>query len=628
MKRREYGINLDDGVALSTDEEFRLLYVPCNPETTARLQEWFADDAQESLMLGGQIGSGKTTLLKEVSRSLIDTHVITVSFDTDPIEALEGGFCMLLFGRILQVCLSVGVNADNCGIRLSDFPSIDADSWLTFANKTTSWPSSLQEAERLRKACSVMSENAELVLKACGRLLDRLRDTTSREPAIIAEGIDKFIPGSSEYFSLKNILTFLGKRKTLFEVNAVHLFQEQDFRPGIQRSFIGCIGEEMLVEMLRKRLGSYAPVYRDAFSLIADYSGGNVRQALRLLNAYYFRRTQLKNDHTAAMALACHQVGKDFLSYGRFPTDVFTVVKRDRYMEGSLLTEPQTMAGANDAVYHNWLFMQGEPDPATPTQWPSIINPLIDQAIKWKADTPRTPEEEAVRKWATDRDISPLGLNLPVNDNGEPAWDSFWAEMEASSFSGRKAEVLNILELIEEIGAGLFGIERQDRIIITYQNRKNLEAVRDFLVGEANTYSYFTCEEITIEGGENREPVVELLMRLSDKDPNRIYSVELTGKWTDAQLRDLDHRRDILDNLQMLWWIQQDDLKRYLRFWPQLRQFFRIYRLEDELWRGITVEEIQADIDFIKEMSDEADTEGVRRLSTVLSYLKESGGKS
>jgi hypothetical protein len=39
------------------------------------------------------------------------------------------------------------------------------------------------------------------------------------------------------------------------------------------------------------------------------------------------------------------------------------------------------------------------------------------------------------------------------------------------------------------------------------------------------------------------------------------------------------------------------------------------------------MEEIQADIDFINDISDEPDPEGVRRLSTVLSYLKESGGK-
>jgi hypothetical protein len=626
VKRREYGINLDDGVALLTDEEFRLLYVPCNPDETACLQGWFADDTQESLLLGGQIGSGKTTLLKEVSRSFIDAQIITVRFDTDPIEPLEGGYCMILFGRILQACLKAGVEVDGCGIALSDFPSIDADSWHAFADKTTFWPSNLQEAGRLRDACAVMSENAGLVRKACGELLDRLRDIMSREPTIIAEGIDKFNPGTPEYFSLKDTLTFLAKRKTLFEVNAVHLFKERDFRPGIRKLFIGGIGNDMLVQMLRKRLGSYAPIYQDAFSLLAEYSGGNARQALRLLNAYYFRRTQRQNDHTSAIALACHQVGKDLLNvpYGRFPTDIFAVVKRDGYMEGALFIDRENAPGANDAVYHNWLFVQGEPDPATPTKWPAIINPLIDEAIEWEADAPRTLEEEAVRKWALDHGISPIGLNLPVDDNGKPAWDKFWEEIESSS----EEETLNILGVLEEIGAGLFGVERQDRIIITYRNRKNLEAVRDFLVGEANTYSHFPCEEITLEGSEGQAPVIELLMRLADQDPNRIYSVELTGKWTDAQLRNLEHRRDILDNLQMLWWIQQDDLKRYLRFWPQLRQFFRIYRLEDELWRGIAMEEIQADIDFIKDMSDESHPEGVRRLRNVLVYLKEAGGTS
>ena len=625
MKRREYGINLDDGVALSSEEEFRLLYVHCNPDETACLQGWFSDDTQEPLMLGGQIGSGKTTLIKEVSRSFINAHIITVSFDTDPIETLEGGFCMLLFGRILQACLKAGVEAGGCGIVLSDFPSIDADSWRTFANKTTSWPSNLQEAGRLRDACAVMSENAEQVRKACGWLLDRLKDIMAREPTIIAYGIDKFYPGASEYSSIKDILHFLAKRKTLFEVNAIHLFQEQDFRIGIRKLFIGGIAKKKLVEMLKKRLGSYAPVYQEEFSLIVDYSGGNARQALRLLNAYYFRRTQSKNDHTTAIALACHQVGKDLLNvpYSRFPTDIFTVVKRDKYIEGSLFEKAKTREGANDALYHNWLFVQGEPDPATPTRWPAILNPLIDEAIEWEADAPRTPEEQAVQKWAQDHDISPLGLNLPVDENGKPAWDKFWEEIESSS----EKETLNIVGVLEEIGAGLFGIERQDRIIITYRDHANLEAVRDFLVGEANTYNYFPCEEITLEGGEDRYPVDELLMRLTKQDPNRIYSVKITGKWTEDQLRNIDHRRDILSNLQMLWWIKQDELKHYLRFWPQLRQFFRIYRLEDELWRGITIEEIQADIDFIKDMSDEIDPEGVRRLSAVLVYLKESGGK-
>ena len=79
--------------------------------------------------------------------------------------------------------------------------------------------------------------------------------------------------------------------------------------------------------------------------------------------------------------------------------------------------------------------------------------------------------------------------------------------------------------------------------------------------------------------------------------------LDVEGLKTYRLVFDLEHRRDILDNLQMLWWIQQEDLKHHLRFWSQLLQFFRIYRLEDELWRGITMEEIQADIDFIKDIT-------------------------
>ena len=621
MKRREYGINLDDGVALSSEEEFRLFYVPCNPDETECLRAWFTSDMRESLLLGGQIGSGKTTLIREVSRSFVGAHVVKVSFDTDPIEPTDGGYSMLLFGRIVQACLRAGVEVEGAGISPTDFPSLDVGSWDDFKDKMVTWPANLRDAEILRDFCRVIAENTKLVREACGQLLDRLRNATSREPVIIAEGIDKFKVYSTGYDSLRDTLTFLAKRKTLFEVNSVHLFHSQDFGPSVRKLFVGGIGEDMLVRILRKRLGSYAPVYQDAFSLIISYSGGNARQAMRLLNAYYFQRSQHKSDLTEAIAMACHQVSKDLLNipYASFPTDILEVVKRDGYIEGGLFADLKTKIGAIDVVYYNWLFIKDEPDHVTPTQWPAIINPLISEAIGWEADSPRTPEEEAARKWASDHDMSPLGLNFPVGDNGLPAWDKFWDEIESSLTT----DALNITGVLEEIAAGLFGIERQDRIIVTYRERVNLEIVRDFLVGEANTYATFPCEEITLEGGDGREPIVDLLARIADPDPNRIYSVELTGKWTEAQLRNLDHRRDVLGDLQMLWWIQHEDLKLYLRYWPQLRQYFRIYRLEDDLLGGITFEEVQADIDFIKGMSEGPDQEGVRRLSTVLTYLKE-----
>jgi hypothetical protein len=625
MKRRQHGVNLDDGVALSTDDEFRLLFVENRPATRAALLGWLADNKQEAIIFGGQIGTGKTTLLNEILRSQLTLPIIRMHFDTDCIEASEGGYSMLMLGQILRACLTKNVNVEGCGLAQSDFAVLGCDDWAGIAETLSTPPRNLDIANRLRGVSHFLTPNSEQVRRACDELLDRLAAHLDRLPILVVDGIDKFDPTTADYFSMKDTLSFLALHKTLFEVNAVHLFQEEDFRVGLRKLFIGGTDDEFLLAVFAKRLGAYAPLYRQSFSLLTEYSGRNIRQGLRLLNAYYFQRTQRNNDDNAAMALACHRVGSDLLSlqFRQFPADVFSVVKRDGYIEGSLLKDRATAAGANEAVYRNWLFLDCEPTPAAPTKWPARINPLIDMAIDWKQPRPQTPEAQAVRKWARDHHVSPIGLNVPVDDRGEPDWDRFWKEIQSS---GSSDEPLNLLQLLEEIGAGLFGLERRDRIIVAYKIRSNLEAVRDFLVGKANTYGFYPCEEISLLGGEGCQPIQELMTRLAIRDANRFYSIDLTGDWTDAQLRDLEHRRDLFDNLQMLWWIQQDALKRYLQFWQQLRQLFRIYRLEEEIWRGITTDEIEADIKVIEGLSSEKDPEGVRRLQSVLAFMKNQRG--
>ena len=118
--------------------------------------------------------------------------------------------------------------------------------------------------------------------------------------------------------------------------------------------------------------------------------------------------------------------------------------------------------------------------------------------------------------------------------------------------------------------------------------------------------------ELTWIGKENR-PKLEprILLEAPEKSYHAAHRV------TDG---------DLFDNLQMLWWIQQDALKGYLRFWQQLRQLFRIYRLEEDLWRGITVPEIEQDIVAIRHLTRKRDPEGVHRLTSVLEYLRRKGG--
>ena len=630
MKRRSHGINLDDGIALSSDEEFRLLFVNGRPEIRSALQGWVVDSTQDAVLFGGQIGTGKTTLLNEVLRTTLTAIVIRIKFDTGSIDSTEGGFVQLLFGQVLQTCLDNKVSPDGCGITIKDLATLDQTDWRGIARALTQPPRNLAEATRLRETANALTANAKLVRLAVEVLLIRLEDLTKRRPVLVADGVDKFNPTTADYFSLKDTLVFLTKHKTLFEVNAVHLFRSDDFCNGISKLFVGGFSPDLIYQVFSKRLGGYALAYRDAFSTLAEDSGGNIRQALRLLNGYYFRRTQRRNGDSASIALACHQVSKDLLSapFGQFPADVFSVVKRDHYIEGSLLdykSDPLTAKGASEAIYKNWLFLDCEPSLENPTQWPARVNPLINMAIDWKQVNAMSSEQAAVQKWAAEHHVSPIGLNAPVDDNGEPNWTLFWEEMESSSSS--EEDALSILQLLQEIASGLYGTERQDRIIVTYKKRETLESVRDFLVGKANGYASFACLDIILTGGEGKYPINELLSKMSTRNFECIYSVEMQGDWTDAQLRDLEHRRDLFDNLQMLWWVQEDNLKRYLSFWPQLRQLFRIYRLEDELWRGISMNEIEADIDLIQDLSSENDPEGVRRLKNVLDFLRKGGNQ-
>lgn len=624
MKRRPYGgVNLDDGVALASPEELDLLFVNVRPDMRAALQGWLAEDGQEAILFGGQIGTGKTTLLNEVLRACPGAAVIRMRFDTDCIDATDGGYVLLLLGQVLNACLAHGVPADGCGLAIADFAPLECPDWAALAQALTAPPASLVMADRLRQFAAQVTPNGDHVRRVCGDLLERLARRLNRNPILVADGVDKFGLQTSDYESLKKTLAFLARRKTLFEVNAVHIFRDDDFRKGIRKLFIGGMSDSDTQAMFTKRLGAYAPMYSKSFPLLAEYAGGNARQGLRLLNAYYYHRMQKRNDHAAALALACHRVSSDLLSvpFGSFPADVVQVVKRDGYIEGSVLENRMTAVGASDAVYRNWLFLDAEPRLDLPTRWPARLNPLIDMSIDWAQSKPISAEQQKVLTWAQEHEVSPLGLSVPLSATGTPDWDEFWKEIESSSSSAD--EKMTILGLLEAIGAGLFGVERQDRIIVAYQERSNLEAVRDFLVGKANTYGFFPCREIVLTGGEGQHPIQKLLVELGDRNPDLIYSVDITGAWTDAQLRDLDHRRDLFDALQMLWWIQQDALERFKPFWPQLRQLFRFYTLEEELWRGLTPDDIESDIEIVRALASQPDPEGVQRLQTVLAFLRE-----
>lgn len=108
-----------------------------------------------------------------------------------------------------------------------------------------------------------------------------------------------------------------------------------------------------------------------------------------------------------------------------------------------------------------------------------------------------------------------------------------------------------------------------------------------------------------------------------------IFSLDFADNWTAGQLAALDSQRDSLLYSQMIWWIPEQALNKYLAHWTQLRQFFEIYILDDELLGSLSLEDIEADIGFFSDLVEEdksAPSSMVKNLKSVLEYLKVKHG--
>jgi hypothetical protein len=374
VKRRPHGVNLDDGVALASAEDFDRLYVAARPEENRRLLNWLDDPKAEALILAGQIGTGKTTLLNDPVRRARERGIVRVEFDKAPLEETQGAFLAVLFGSLLTKALMLECSLARLGFSLADFGSAGRRGWRGLRELLLVAPESVAKAAPVRAVYSVFERNTEQAQRACAELIGRIEHATGARLSVIAEGVDKFVISSAGYFALVEVLDFLSDYKSLYEANAIHLFDAGRKWVASEKLFLGPVAEQTIVAMYEKRLGSYASLYRDSFEILGQFSGGNPRQALRLLNAHYFCRTRSGRDEPSALARAAHRVTQDLLQFGfvRFPADMLAIFKRDGYAEGSVLTRPETASAARDILYHNWAFIRSTPAVGT-TRWPLLI---------------------------------------------------------------------------------------------------------------------------------------------------------------------------------------------------------------------------------------------------------------
>ena len=93
-------------------------------------------------------------------------------------------------------------------------------------------------------------------------------------------------------------------------------------------------------------------------------------------------------------------------------------------------------------------------------------------------------------------------------------------------------------------------------------------------------------------------------------------------KMNHEQIVLFEKKRDHFLNFKMIWWIDDALLRTYLPSWTQLRQFFYIFRLEQDILGNISATEIKQDLEILKQIRTEAGAEEhMKKLKTVLKYL-------
>ncbi len=626
MIRNKYGVNFDLGVPLKSEEDFQLLYVELNEEKKLRFIKWIKDENEKHLLIAGQIGTGKTTFIEKGFKDAPVTYDIQISLDTEiPIYG-TGAFFGVFLGKILVYAnkLNIPLSPYNLpGDLLSPkYKSKNLDTLLEILTGQAISIKTVEEKEALFKRIDKKLNALKTLLRI---IIREIETKQGRKLFIFAEGVDKFRPHTSEHTLLLDFLDFLTPYKTLYEVNLVHTFGSQyEWQKG-QKIILTAAAFEKIEETLKRRLGIYAAARKEILPVISRLSGGNLRQALRLLLEFDYAESQLKKDRPGAIEYSIQRVRNDFLDS---PTavmepELLKTIHRDGYILPGVVADFKSMS-ATDSLYMNWILIGDEADESN--RWPAAINPLLLPALESFKTLPESPEISALKEWALAHDESAYGLDpygydiTPTLEHGQ------LFERLSSAYS--KFPTFKITEILDGMASYFLDSERKDKIIIGYENKDVVELANDFLIGKAGTHRPGHFKDIFISK-PGKKDIVEFVVDSIEVDstkkaPADGYSIFFQQKLNEKELLSFDQKRDKFIDYKMIWWIPFAHLKDYLSLWTQLRQFFKIFHLEADILGSLTKEEIEADLDYARhiDFKSQNKTHVQRRLKKILKYLE------
>lgn len=612
MKRNEYGINFDEGLPFESDWEFQKLYVPFHDNQIEEFINWLKNSSSP-ILIGGQIGSGKSTFINKVLKDCKISPDIIFHFDTEGENLSEGDFLKILMVGVTNYALTNKID-----LTFSKLPQELTDNkiekWDDLIKKLSMTELSLENFGFRKFFSQKLLDNLEYVIALLNKIVEKVENNINKELLFFASGIDKYWSLSAGFHSLQSSIDFLSKRKTIFEANALHLFENKWSLKNAQKIFLGTFEKEKVIELLKKRKGIYANSRSDVLENISYFSGGNPRQALRLLVNYEFYKNK-KLTIEESLHFSIRKTIQDLFAYADAPSNkLIGYIEKEKSLSATLLTLTGDKDTAQKALYDNWIFIIEKKEGNT---WNAKVNPIV--TLFFKNDfNPEDQEMLLLKKYAENEQMSPSGMNFQVIN------DDNWLAKVKLELTQASAEnyKLNLTDTLDLLTSSLLSNSRQDRFIIAYRSNEIMKIFKAFAFSKVFSFDNPTIIDYEFN---NSETLVFQLNKILTQNKVSIYSFTFGKDFPDEQIIEVDKIRDSLIFNKILWWIPLEFLSRYLQKWTQLRQLFQIIILEDEIINVLSIQQIEEDIKFYEKVKV-SDSSVLKNLHLVLEYLKIHGG--
>lgn len=474
----------------------------------------------EPIYIGGQIGIGKSTFINKYFRDNSFIPDIILHFDTNGNNLSSGDFLQILLTEIINYAILNNYDISSF-ITPEAFTNGKINRWEEYVKIFNTDHIDLSIFNFKESVIANLIKNRKYISEVLCKIVLYYEKILERPLIFFASGIDKFENNSAALLMLQDSIEFLANFKTIFEVNAIHFFS--DFIPESSlRIFLLPFRADRIIELLDKRMGVYSNRISDVITEIGENSGGNPRQAIRLLTNYLnFKSLGVESKN--AVKLSKETTQNDFFLFAKRPSDVLLkYVKKNKSLSTTTFKLPGDNETALRALYSNWIFINN--NSIEESKWSVEVNPLVTQLI----DTKGVKEYDQIilDNYLVNNQISPSGSNIPIKDENANNNNYYYASFR-NEIEKEKDYSFYISKTLDLISYSLLSKDREERIIIAYKDKSIIKPIRYYLFAKANTFEYQSFSHYDLE--KNNLPLSMQILDIMNKGNADIYSFDFNA---------------------------------------------------------------------------------------------------